>query len=391
MTTSRATSRDADDDPPKKQRSKAWRIAQASVAVLIVGGIFFAVIPNIAEYGKVWDTIRTLGGFQAGMLFAATAVNLVTYWLQSMAAMPGLTFWMSAVQTQTTTTVANTLPGGGAIAVGLSYAMFKSWGYSEGDVARFTLITGIWNTYIKLGLPALTVGLLVLEGRTNRGIVTGAVVGAIALVVSVALLALILWKERLARTIGDGLGRAVSFVRGLFHKQPLKDWGKVAVNFRNDTIDLLRRRWIPLTITTVVSHVSLFLVLLACLRALGVSQSDVTWVEALSVFAFGRLVTALPITPGGLGVVELSYIGGLVWAGGDKTAVVAAVLLFRTLTYALQIPLGAITYPIWQRTKDRWHRTDRGSSSRARSKRTQSSRSGRSARTRRQPASVRGG
>lgn len=391
MTTSRAPSRDADDDPPRKQRSKAWRIAQASVAVLIVGGIFFAVIPNIAEYGQVWDTIRTLGGFQVGMLFAATAVNLVTYWLQSMAAMPGLTFWMSAVQTQTTTTVANTLPGGGAIAVGLSYAMFKSWGYSEGDVARFTLITGIWNTYIKLGLPALTVGLLVLEGRTNRGIVTGAVVGAIALVVSVALLALILWKERLARTIGDGLGRAVSFVRGLFHKQPLKDWGKVAVDFRNDTIDLLRRRWIPLTITTVVSHVSLFLVLLACLRALGVSQSEVTWSEALSVFAFGRLVTALPITPGGLGVVELSYIGGLVWAGGDKTAVVAAVLLFRTLTYALQIPLGAITYPIWQRTKDRWHRTDRGSSSRAGSKWTQSSRSGRSARTRREPASARGG
>jgi uncharacterized protein (TIRG00374 family) len=390
MTTSRASGESADGDPSKKQPSAAWRIAQVAIALLIVGGIFLAVIPNIADYGRVWDTIRALTALQIGMLLAASAVNLVTYWLQSMAAMPGLSLWMAAVQTQTTTTVANTVPGGGAIAVGLSYAMFKSWGYSEGDFARFTLITGIWNTYIKLGLPALTVGLLVLEGRTNPGIVAGAIVGAIALALSVALLALMLWKERLARAIGDGLGRAVSFVRGLFHKRPVRDWGKAAVDFRNDTIDLLGRRWIPLTITTVVSHVSLFLVLVACLRALGVSQSEVTWVEALGVFAFGRLVTALPITPGGLGVVELSYIGGLVWAGGDKTAVVAAVLLFRTLTYALQIPLGAITYPIWQRTKDRWHRADGGSASRAGSKRTRSSRSARSARTPHQPASVRG-
>jgi uncharacterized membrane protein YbhN (UPF0104 family) len=391
MTTSRASGKDADGGAGTKQRSKAWRIAQASIALLIVGGIFLAVIPNIADYGRVWDTIHTLTAFQIGLLLAASALNLVTYWLQSMAAMPGLTLWMAAVQTQTTTTVANTLPGGGAIAVGLSYGMFKSWGYSEGDFARFTVITGIWNTYIKLGLPALMVGLLVLEGRTNPGIVTGAVVGAIALVVSVALLALVLWKERFARAIGDGFGRAVSWVRGLFHKQPVRDWGKAAIQFRKDTIDLLRRRWIPLTITTVVSHLSLFVVLLACLRALGVSQSEVTWIEALSVFAFGRLVTALPITPGGLGVIELSYIGGLVWAGGDKTAVVAAVLLFRTLTFAVQIPLGAITYPIWQRTKDRWHRTDRGSTSRAGSKRTRSSRPGRSGRTSRQPASVRGG
>ncbi len=77
------------------------------------------------------------------------------------------------------------------------------------------------------------------------------------------------------------------------------------------------------------------------------------------------LLSAAPITPGGLGVVELALIGGL-YAAGKSTAdvppdlfraqIAAAVLLFRALTYGVQIPLGGITYLIWQRMRS-W-RTD---------------------------------
>ncbi len=35
----------------------------------------------------------------------------------------------------------------------------------------------------------------------------------------------------------------------------------------------------------------------------------------------------------------------------DKAAIVAAVLLFRVLTYGIQIPVGAFTYLIWQRKR----------------------------------------
>ena len=97
-------------------------------------------------------------------------------------------------------------------------------------------------------------------------------------------------------------------------------------------------------------------ILLLALRDLGVSEQQVSAAEVFAVFAFGRLISALPITPGGLGVIELGYIGGLsAAAGGDKAAVVAAVLLFRTLTFGIQIPLGGFTYLIW-RAKKSWLR-----------------------------------
>ena len=94
--------------------------------------------------------------------------------------------------------------------------------------------------------------------------------------------------------------------------------------------------------------------LVTSLRVMGVSDDEVGWAEVLAVFAFARLLTAIPLTPGGVGVVELALITGLTRAGGDAAQVVAAVLLFRLLTYVLPIVLGAFTYVVWRRKRSWW-------------------------------------
>ena len=88
-------------------------------------------------------------------LVAATIFNLVTYWWANQAALPGLGIGKAAVLTQTTTSVANTLPAGGAIAVGLTYSILDSWGFSGTSVALYVGVTGIWNIFTKLALPVL--------------------------------------------------------------------------------------------------------------------------------------------------------------------------------------------------------------------------------------------
>ena len=64
-----------------------------------------------------------------------------------------------------------------------------------------------------------------------------------------------------------------------------------------------------------VSHLSLFFVLLHALRHMDVTSQQVGWAEALGAFTLIRLVTALPVTPGGLGLVELGLTAALVLAG----------------------------------------------------------------------------
>jgi uncharacterized membrane protein YbhN (UPF0104 family) len=180
---------------------------------------------------------------------------------------------------------------------------------------------------------------------------------------AVVLLAAVFKSDALARRVGNGIGRVISAVRRVFRKPPVTGLDERASKFRSDTIDLVSRRWIRLTWTTLLSQMALFLILLLSLRHLGVSEQEVSTAEAFAVFSFGRLISALPITPGGLGVIELGYIGGTppgtpgggAGPGRHKAAVVAAVLLFRTLTFGIQIPLGGFTYLIW-RAKKSWRR-----------------------------------
>jgi uncharacterized membrane protein YbhN (UPF0104 family) len=82
--------------------------------------------------------------------------------------------------------------------------------------------------------------------------------------------------------------------------------------------------------------------------ARGAGDRVAGWAEVLAAFAFVRLLTAIPITPGGLGVVELGLIAALT-AGGDHAEVVGALLVLRGLTYLLPIPLGLLTYLFWLR------------------------------------------
>lgn len=341
--------------PQKARGSTTKRVVQAVVSLALVVGIFVFAIPRIADYSDVWRTVQDLTPLEVGSLVAATVFNLFTYWLANMAALPGLRLGQAAVVTQTTTSVANTIPAGGAVAVGLTYQILGSWGFSASSISLYVLVTGIWNVFLKLGLPVVALGLLAITGELTSVLVVAATVGVLVLLVAVALFGLVLWKKAFARRIGDGLGAAVSWLLRIVRRAPVTGWGEAAVRFRKQTIQLVARRWPWLTITTVLSHLALYFVLLLSLRHVGVSEEEVSWAQVLAVFAFGRLIAALPITPGGLGVIELGYIGGLVAAGGDEAQVVAAVLLFRVLTYGVQIPIGAFTYVVW-RVKRSWRR-----------------------------------
>jgi uncharacterized protein (TIRG00374 family) len=260
------------------------------------------------------------------------------------------------VLTQTTTSVANTLPAGGAIAVGLTYSILGSWGFGGTSIALYVGVTGIWNIFTKLALPLLSLVILALSGHLTGTYIVAAVLGVIVLGVGVGLFALVFRSEELAIEIGSWLGRVASWFRRFLRKPPVTTWGQGAARFRRDTIVLVEHRWLRLTLMTVLSQVALFLVLLLSLRHLGVSEQEVSTAEAFAVYAFSRLLAVVPITPGGVGLIDLGYIGGLTaFAGGEKAAIVAAVLLFRALTYGIQIPIGGLTYVIW-RVKSDWRR-----------------------------------
>lgn len=333
--------------------SRRRQAVQAVVSLAVVGAIFFGVLPKITDLSEVRREIAAMTSVEVATLVAVALWNLATYLFVWVASLPGLRYGQAAVVTQSTTALANTVPAGAALAIALTYSMFSSWGFKRGAITRAVLVSGIWNNFVKLGLPVLALALLAIEGEAGGARAVAGVAGIATLVAAVAVFALMLHKEATARRFGLLAQRVAAPVARLVRRGQPQGWDEALAAFRSKIIRLLASRWHWLTLATVVSHLSLFLVLLVALRHVGVSDDEVDWVEVLAAFAFVRLLGAIPITPGGLGVIELGLIAALVTAGGDRPQVVASVLVYRSLTYLLPIPVGVACYAVWRRNTHR--------------------------------------
>jgi putative heme transporter len=334
----------------------AWRrVAGPLLSIALVAAVFFWFLPQFTSLSAVWSSVRAMSWLELTILGLAALWNLATYQFVMITTMPGLSLRQATVSTQSTTAVSNTVIGGAAIALGLTYAMNSSWGFSRSRTSVSLLVSGLWNNFAKLGLPIVALVLLAFSSTPSAGRVLAGVAGIVGLSTVVVLLGALLRSGAAAERIGTAAGRAASALLKVVGRPAVHGWDRAVTKFRDRTVLLLRARWHWISLATVVSHLSLFAVLLLALRFVGVGPEEVSLAEALAVFAFARLLTAIPFTPGGLGVVELALITGLAAAGGPRALVAAAVLVYRALTYVLPIPIGIGTYVFWRRNRS-WRR-----------------------------------
>jgi len=334
------------------RRSRTRMIVQGVLSLVLIVVIFYFLLKKI-DLAQVWTAITDMTWLELTILGLLAVWNLCTYAFVWMSVTPGLSFGHAMVMTQSTTAVANTVPGGSAVGIGMTYMMLGSWGYSRSRTTTAVLVSGVWNSFIKLGMPVLALVLVALQGGATGGRVIAALLGIAGLLGAVVVFALMLRSEEVARRFGLLAGRLASRVLRLVRRPPVHGWELATVKFRGRTIALVEHRWGSITVTSLVSHLSLYLVLLVALRDVGVSDAQVGWAEVLAVFAFARLATAIPFTPGGVGFVEAVLIGGLTAAGGARAEVTAAVLVYRALTWALPILVGVACYAWWRRSSIR--------------------------------------
>ena len=319
------------------------------MAIAVVA-VFAFVLPQIADYATVWEIVSGIPAGWGLALVVATAVYIACFAPPWMAAVPGLGFRRATVVTQASTAASAVLPGGDVLGMGTQFAMLRGWGFGADDASLAVLVTGVWNWLVRIGFPVVAVGLLAVTGDVSSDLRVAGAISAVLFALVLGGFIGLLASDRLARRIGDrGATVAMWFTRVIRRPRTLS-WGDDAIRFRQLSHDLVRRRWPHLTVGTIVGHLSSFAVLLISLRAVGIDAGVVSGIECFAAFSVIRLLAAVPLTPGGLGVVELGLTGILVGLGGDQEAVLAAVLLFRALTLIPVILIGAACFLLWRRT-----------------------------------------
>ena len=340
------------DPAPVGRFRRGRRTVGAAVSVVVVAAVFDFALPHFASYASVWASIRLMTWAQILLVVAAAVASLASGWIVICAVLPAIRLQEAAVVNLGSTAVANTLPAGGALAMGMSWAMLSGWGVTAADYVLYTLVSGIWNVFARLGLPVIALLVIVTASRPQAGLLAGAMAGLALLIVVAAGFGLLLRSESFAVRAGSALQPVVTMACRLARRPPPAAAAAAAslLGFRERAASLLAARGWRITAAIAASNIALWLVLLASVRGVGLSQSQVPWQTCLAAFAFVRLLTVLPVTPGGAGIAELGLVGILAVGADHRVAVqvTAAVLLYRAATYLAPIPTGALACLAWR-------------------------------------------
>jgi uncharacterized membrane protein YbhN (UPF0104 family) len=319
-----------------------------SLASVVLGGVLIAfVFPSVvgAKWGAIQHQLANLTVTDFGVLSLVWIVGLGVYTTVQTAALSGLTAFQALKLNLGGSAVSNLLPFGGAVGIGLNYAMARSWRFSRSSFGGFVALTNLANLFTKLALPSVAALLLLMAGQNlTPGLGVGVVLSLVLLLLLAVLLGVILgresWAEFIERTAQAGLeriSRVLRVRRSFALDRALK-------SVREQTRANFSTRWPQFSIGMIGYSVLQCVLLLLCLRML---DADAAIIAVIAAYATERLLTLAVITPGGAGLAETASTLVLVTLGSHHDVAAAAVILYRGFTFLLEIPFGAAVIASW--------------------------------------------
>jgi glycosyltransferase involved in cell wall biosynthesis/uncharacterized membrane protein YbhN (UPF0104 family) len=323
---------------PRVRFVVSWILALALVAI----GVPRAV--DISWHG-VFPVLRSLHWPALFGLLMLWLLGLIVHSSVLTAAAPSLTHRRAITLNLTGSAVSNVVPLGGAAGIELNRRMMSAWGIDSRRFTGYTFLTNLWDVGAKLLLPIIAVLALAHAGETvSAPLRLAALVAGLVLVCLVAGAAAVLMSPRYTTLLGRATERTITLICRLVRRDVRLDLVGPLLDVRHECAHVVANGWLRMSVG-ISGYVALQGLLLgACLDLTG---SGLSWTAVLAGFAVERMLTILPLTPGGVGVADLGLVGVLLALGGDPTGVAAAAVLYRAFVFALEIPVGGGTLGLW--------------------------------------------
>ncbi|NLV55994.1 MAG: UPF0104 family protein [Acidimicrobiales bacterium] len=299
----------------------------------------FLVLPQLGGARQAAETLTAVNplllvlalGLEVAAFFAYAQLTRVT-----LPAEPKLGLGLLFRIQMSTKAVTNLVPGGSAAGGALGYRLLTQAGV-DSAAAGFSLATVGLGSAVVLNL-LLWVALLItipMDGF-NPGYGTAAIVGML-LMGTAALLVVLLLKGR---------DPAIRVVRAISEKVPFLDPDTAERFVRTLVARLADLRSNPTLIRRGITWAALNWMLDAAalwvfIRAFGPALNPV---DVIVAFCLANILAVIPLTPGGLGVVEATLIATLVGFGLDRSEATISVVTYRLAQFWLPIPVGAVSY-----------------------------------------------
>lgn len=242
--------------------------------------------------------------------------------------MMGVTLAGSSIQ--------SSFPGGTVIYMAYLFRQFRRRG-ADDVLAGWVLVAFNMLTFLALTGMSL-VGLAVAASSGSSYDLVEAILGIIIL----ALVLVVAFVER-RRLLRHAVSLVALSRRLLRRRASTSSPDEVVKRWIDElsSVNPSRGQWVRAAIMATCNWLADLSCLVLSFYAVGVG---VPWRGLLLAYAAGQLASNLPVTPGGLGAVEGSLTVALVTFGGGEESTVAAVLLYRLVSYWLMLAVGWVAW-----------------------------------------------
>ncbi|MGO2558673.1 lysylphosphatidylglycerol synthase domain-containing protein [Brachybacterium sp.] len=312
----------------------------------LVAGLFSAALVIVLlawalpwATGTDWDEIAgTLAALPTWAVPAMVLLGAGALLLEAVtvrAALPGARW--SGVLLAHPASAATTLavPGGTVIGLGL-----MGWILRRSGLVLPVILTGIVAaSLVEMALTSVLIPLLGLAAYALNPVLTPAEItlpGALwaaLLAVLGAVLALALTLVMLRRSV-------LTALLGQLGEMIPDHLSRLILTQRDVLVEMLRRRWLPLLGPTLGARVLQWAALVLAIEAIG---AEVPLLLTVAIFALGRVLSLVPLTPGGAGVTETVGAAALVALGVAAADAAAAMLLLLVTMLLVPLLAGALT------------------------------------------------
>lgn len=334
-------------DPTARRRVR-WRLI-ALVAVAVV--LLVAIVLQRATIAAALAELRSLSPAVVAVLVAFAAYERWSRGDIVRRLLGGVSIGRAVTIHDVGTAVSKGVPMGGALGTAVRWTIARDAQVATPRFASMLIGYGIATTFVSWLLPAVALGVDLTQRPTE-------VLDVVLLTVMVAVLAGSIafwtWVLRSERVESWGTARVEALwrrVAGRFPSAEQHDPAGGVADVRGE-LRAVARRPLPLLVRTMLAQTCGAVILLVALRGLGVGD-ELGVTEFFRLFFITHLLGTFAPTPGGVGVVEAGMTGALVAAGVEAPVALAAVLVYRFLTYVVPILFGAALYLVWSARRAR--------------------------------------
>jgi hypothetical protein len=305
--------------------------------VLLV--IEYLVVPELVDAGK---DLYLLGRVNAAWMAAGVVLEglslfcygLLTRVLLPPEGRPGLSRLFRI--DLTAAAIAHVIPAGSLGSAGVGYRLFTAEGIKGNEAAVMMATKGLGSTMVLNVLLWLSLVISIPLAGFHPIYVTVAVIGAVLLLATAAIVLGVTHQSERASRILCAVGNRVPGLTGDSLEQGIRNAGTSLTALGRD------RRTLAWSLTWAALNWLLDAASLWCFVAAFGHLTDP--VELFAAYGIANVAGALPVTPGGLGVIDSVAPLLLVSFGVTRSVATLGVLGWRLVNFWLPIPAGAAAY-----------------------------------------------